>query len=190
MEKYMRQCAYWSALTCKCGKSEGGLFIPMDAHIERYCLSENCYECPQLQPTRHRESEKNTRWRNRRKAERIHARETLMLNPHLPTTYPDSFHSFQPTSPVTFSSIEKFPAETIDISTSGMRLFADMPLSQHSLVEISFSKKFPKQLRRAKARVQWCNKQIDEPGYQMGIAFTGSQTGRAMEGYLQQHYTA
>ncbi len=189
MKKYVQQCAYWSALTCKCGKSEGGVFIPMDDHIESYCLSKNCYSCPQLQSSE-QEPEESARWRNRRKAERIYARETLMLNTHLPPIYPDDFHSFQRTNPATFSHIEKFPAETIDISTSGMRLFADMPLSQHSLVEISFGKKFPKQLRRAKGKVQWCNKQIDEPGYQMGIAFAENQTGRAMEGFLQERFIA
>ncbi len=184
MEKYLQQCVHWSALAWKCGKSEGGIFIPMDDHIEQFCLSENCYNCPQLQ-TQDKAQPHSINWENRRKNKRIYTQKPLTLSTAALPYFEPEFQQQQE-----IFHTEKLPAKTLDISAGGMRLLADAPLSEHSFIEFSFDKSFAKQLKRAKGKVQWCNKQIDEPGYQMGIAFAESQTSKAIGRYLQENLAA
>ncbi len=177
MEKYTQKCDYWSIPACKCGKNEGGIFIPLEDHIVRYCLSANHCRCPQFQATGRPQAEISAKWKNRRRSERINAQEAITL---------DALNPHSLLIPVS-AAIKKFAARTLDISASGMRLFTAVPISQNSVIEFSFGSKFPKQLRRAKGKVQWCNKQVDEPGYQLGIAFAERQVSKAMAGYLRQH---
>ncbi len=177
MGKCSQQCAYWSISACKCNRHDGGIFIPLDDHIECYCLSANHCYCPQLQGTNSQQAEQSAKWANRRRAVRIDAQEPITL---------DAPHSHLLPAPVS-AAIKKFAARTLDISTSGMRLFTSTPFSQDAVIEFSLGRKFPRQLQRAKGRVQWCNKQVDEPGYQLGIAFAERQVSKAMEGYLQQY---
>ncbi len=177
MEEYTQRCAYWSISACICDKNEGGIFIPMEDHIEQYCLSASHCNCPQFQTTNKQQTRLSGKWANRRRSERINAQEPITL---------DALHPHVLLTPVS-AAIKKLAARTLDISASGMRLFTAAPISQNAVIEFSFDNKFPKQLQQAKGRVQWCNKQVDEPGYQLGIAFAERQTSSAMAGYLQQH---
>ncbi len=181
MEKYTQKCAYWSIPACRCGKNEGGIYIPLEDHMARYCLSAGHCHCPRFQATGGPQAEIPATWANRRRSERINAREAITLS---------ALHPHSLLIPVS-AAIKKFAARTLDISASGMRLFTAAPIGQNAVIEFSFgSSKFPKQLRHAKGRVQWCNRQVDEPGYQLGVAFAERQASSAMAGYLRQHSLA
>lgn len=149
----------------------------MEEHSEAFCLSPNFLRCPQfLQGNDFQQETKAIDWANRRKATRINQQEPVTLAPRLRSRI-SSANIPKPT--------RDFTARTLDISKGGMRLFAPSPISRNSLIEFSFGRKFPEQLRKAMGKVQWCNMQIDEPGYQIGVAFTERGASRAMEGYIQ-----
>ncbi len=178
MVEHTQRCVHWSPLSYRCAKSKGGIFIPMDDHIENFCLSANCSNCPQLQSAVCRQLTADTsRGVNRRRAVRVDAQEPVTLQA------PSRSHLLP--VPIT-TAIKKLAAKTLDISVSGMRLFVPVPLYQDSIVEFSFDGQFPEQLQHGQGKIQWCNKQIDEPGYQMGVAFADSKISKVLEGYLQQ----
>ena len=80
----------------------------------------------------------------------------------------------------------KFPrvARTVDLSMGGVRLATDNPLKSNTLVELIFDKSFPQNLHKATGLVSWCNKQIDEPGYQVGISFKNAEFIKDMSDFL------
>lgn len=169
-------CPFWSTVSMKCGISNGGLFIPLDDHAETYCYTLHFGSCSQY--TFHSENQilLQERFRkteeNRRKFPRI---ETSHL-----ITQVKIFESGERLS----HSLPK--AKTIDMSKGGMRMVIDTPLADHAMIQFSFDESFPQKLNDITGQVEWCNKQIDEPGYQAGISFKETHIIEAMGNYLGQ----
>ena len=153
----------------------------MDEHIAEFCTSRDFTECKQYQAdsgTKQPDgSSREQDGGNRRDSRRIIKQKGVTfaarLRSHL---HPDR------ESGATFN----LKAKTLDISSGGMRIFTPALLTEHSLIEFSFGRDFPSSLNHAMGQVQWCNKQIDEPGYQVGISFTEGKASHAMERYLKE----
>ncbi len=172
------KCPFWSAESRKCTVGNSGLFIPLDDHVEAFCKTLHFTACTQyalhsenqiclLEKVRKTEA-------NRRKYMRI------------PTTHDITlvkiFKSKQ------LESQFSYTAKTIDVSQSGLRVTINNPLIQATTVYCSFDDSFPQALHEVTGRVEWCNKQVDEPGYQAGLSFKGDCVVEAMEDFLgQQH---
>jgi hypothetical protein len=171
-----RHCPFWSETFTKCRICQGGLFIPLDDHIETYCTTLSYPQCVQyslehgqpLQSCRNQEIAQNRRQFPRTKAcwkiTLVRLSTSGIVAPH-------------------FSTI----AETIDLSRTGMRLTTRKPLPDSSLLTFSFDHSFPKKLDDSVGEVMWCNKEIDNPGYQAGIAFQDDPTREAVAAYLDLH---
>ena len=176
MDNKKRYCKHWLAFSNTCSKTDGGLFIPMENHIEIYCTTSDFILCPQFSSYKRRAlTGSDERWQNRRSSVRIHQQKLLSF-----LTRTTSLSGIPPTT----ESEKKLKAKTLDLSMGGMRIFTANPLSENSLIEFLFGKEFPAQLRKVLGKVCWCNRQINEPGYQIGVAFTEGTTKRAMEHYL------
>lgn len=80
-------------------------------------------------------------------------------------------------------------AEILDISQGGMRISTEKPFHRDTLVHLSFDTRKADAIRQdIKAQVQWCNKQIDDPGYQIGVSFQDSEIKNAMDSYLSSTF--
>ncbi len=168
-------CPFWSEGSKKCRICNGGLFIPLDDHIDVYCTGPIFSQCLQyeLHSARHldmMERARETR-ENRRKYSRIFASYKVTLEKLKESGEIVSHH---PTV-----------AKTLDVSKGGMRLATDTPLVNDTVVQFSFDESFPKNLQGATGQVTWCHKQIDEPGYQAGVSFQGDHIIEAMGNYLE-----
>lgn len=75
-------------------------------------------------------------------------------------------------------------ASTLDISKGGMRLNLSKPLSDDTIIQFSFEESLPEALREGTGQVQWCNKQVDDTGYEVGIAFQEDHLIKTMGLYL------
>lgn len=75
-------------------------------------------------------------------------------------------------------------AKTLDLSMGGMRICSQTPVRDNSIMHFSFDDSFPEVLQDGVGEVMWCNKQIDEPGYQAGIMFHDEMVVEAMGHYL------
>ncbi|MBU1567112.1 MAG: PilZ domain-containing protein [Proteobacteria bacterium] len=175
---HIENCPFWSALSMKCQICKGGLFIPMDDHMEAYCKTLNFPQCLQysLHPKNHleinaKESQGN---RNRRNFGRVEACHKITLVKLI--------HSGKIVSH--FSTF----AKTLDLSSGGMRVTTNKPLLNDSIIQFSFGDSFPKDLHEATGLVVWCNKEIDDPSYQAGISFQDSHLIKAMGLYLGLHH--
>ena len=78
-------------------------------------------------------------------------------------------------------------AQTIDVSQGGLRMTTENLLLHDTKVQFTFGKDFPLHLHQITGQVEWCNKQIDEPGYQAGASFLGDDVVEAMGRFLEQH---
>lgn len=167
-------CPYWSIDSQECRVCAKGLFIPLDDHIEVYCKQPDYPQCLQYAM----QSENNLRTiktlveceDNRRKYQRVTATHRITLVKLIDR---DAVVSH-------LGSV----AETIDLSMGGMRLLLDKPLSSEATVGFSFDDSFPEDLQHGQGYIAWCNKQIDDPGYQAGIAFASDRIMAAMGHYL------
>lgn len=160
----------------KCRVSKGGLFIPLDDHIRTYCKTPYHPQC--LQHALHSENrlkiiERANQDRNRRKFARVEACYKITLVKLIHSGAIVSHYS-------TF-------AETLDLSSGGMRLTTNTPLKNDSVLQFSFGNDFPESLQEGIGQVAWCNKEIDNPGYQAGISFQDDQTIEAMNLFLGWH---
>ncbi len=176
-----RSCPYWIAMISTCLKNDGGLFIPPDDHIARYCTEGRYPFCPRYSSDSglvNRTAPVNrTTPQNRRASPRTRLQEWV--------TYSARPHTGLPPAGRT-TALDNLKAKILDISCGGMRLFTFPALTRQSLVELSFGADFPISLHHTTAQVAWCNKQIDEPGYQAGITFLEKGIIAAVSRYLNQ----
>ena len=167
-------CPFWLADSLKCKVCSDGLFIPFDDHIKTYCKTINHPQCLQYSlyadARLHSSEMTDTTFENRRKHPRVEVHHKITLVKSLKSGEVISHHS----------SI----AKTIDVSRNGMRLEIDTPLQNDTMIHFSFDDSFPKELQSGIGRINWCNKQIDEPGYQAGLSFQSERTVEAMKVYL------
>lgn len=168
------KCPFWSTESHKCRICNGGLFIPLDDHVEVYCTTPAYPQC--LQYELHSEKqlqimrEARGQGQNRRKYTRTNASHKISLAKLVESGEIVSHHSTI--------------AKTLDVSKGGMKLAIEIPLLTNTVVQFSFDDSFPKGLQGGTGQVTWCNKQIDEAGYQAGISFRGDHLLEAMESYL------
>jgi len=154
---------------------KGGLYIPLDDHVEAYCTTPAFRECPHshhadqieifTQPTRVMNSQrKYIRYISKNKV----ALAKVSGNSDIVSRWPSG-------------------GTTLDLSMGGMRLETKEPFMNDTLLRFSFDESFPEDLQSGLGLVKWCNKHIDEPGYQVGIAFKEKNILKAMKRYLDRH---
>lgn len=169
-------CPFWSVESKKCSVCNDGLFIPLEEHISAYCTSKDHHHCLQYSlhaPKKNTASEDSVSTANRRQFLRVKLNNKIQLLKMI-----SSGEIVQHIS-------EK--AETLDISKIGMRLHTDIPLISDTVIQFAFNDTFPSALRTGAGLVEWCNKQIDQPGYQAGISFQSSRIVDAMGNFLEPH---
>jgi len=72
------------------------------------------------------------------------------------------------------------------MSQGGMRMVTDTKLADNAQIQFSFDDSLPQIFNDITGQVEWCNKQLDEPGYQAGISFTEPHIIEAIGSYLEQ----
>jgi hypothetical protein len=170
-------CPFWAMNSKKCRVCRDGLFIPLDDHIEAFCVSEDYHHC--LQYSLHAPNDRqadhllNKHTGNRRQSNRIKLSNKIQLLKLI-----KSGEVIQDLAEC---------AESLDFSHIGMRLLTTVPLIDDSVIQFSFSESFPAAMKTGAGLVQWCNKQIDGPGYQVGISFQSSWILEAMGRFLKPY---
>ena len=174
--KHPSKCPFWTAASTKCGLSKGGIFIPLDDHVEAFCITPQFPACAQY--TLYSENQnflaKKVRKseENRRKFMRIETKHKITLIKILEPGKPES--------PILTS------ANTLDLSKGGMRVATEKALLHDMLIQFSFGESFPQILHDVTGQVEWCNKQIDDPGYQVGVSFKEDNVIEVMGRLLDQ----
>lgn len=171
---HSENCPFWSEISLKCRVCKGGLFIPLDNHIELYCKTPDYPLC--LQYDVHKE--KHFKIIDKKAVFPDNRRKFIRLEVHLQITLIK--HALSEKVGTHSSTVVK----TIDLSSGGMRLTTNNPLISKSVVQFSFGNAFPKSLQNFSGKVAWCNKEIDDPGYQAGISFNDEQVIEAMGQHL------
>ena len=170
-----RFCPFWAIESKKCQVRNGGLFIPMDEHIAAYCTTLDYPHCLQyVMYARTQVADFNNTADTSENRRRYHRHRFTRK-----VTLVKLVESGEIVSHL--SSV----ASTYDLSKGGMRLHLDKPLKDDTLIKFSFEDVFPEAIKHGTARVQWCNKQVDEQGYQAGIAFLDGQLIEKMGFYLE-----
>jgi len=176
--KQQGNCPFWSAESMKCRIRNGGLFIPLDDHTEAFCKTPCFSSC--IQYGLHSEDQVHLAGsvrrfeENRRKFLRIETSHKITLVKIISSG--QTISNFSP------------GAKTVDMSRGGMRMATESPLSHDSLIQFSFDDSFPQSLHQITGQVEWCNKQLDEPGYQAGVSFRDHHILDAVSRYLGQKH--
>ncbi len=177
--KHMLNCPYWSEKSAKCTICANGLFIPLDSHADAFCKSSRFPACMQYELF---SENRITLQEKVRKSEENRRKFLRIISSHA-ITLVKIFESGQMVPQIPLG------AKTIDVSKSGMRVVTDKPLVHNALVQFFFDENFPLQIQKITGQVEWCNKQVDEPGYQVGVSFRGSNVTEALGRFCgQQHF--
>ena len=166
-------CPFWSTESKKCRVCKDGLFIPLEEHITAYCTSKDHHHCLQYSLHAPKDIKSANNIANRRQSLRLQLSNQIQLVKLI-----QSGEIIQQLSE---------QAETLDISTIGMRLQTSVPLLNDTVIQFAFNGNFPAALRSGAGVVEWCNKQIDAPGYQAGISFQSTKVIEAIIQYLSPH---
>jgi len=147
----------------------------MEDHVDRYCTTNNYPNCLQYS---HQVSgqlefadESINAFVNRRRFVRVKLQRQVTLMKTGMADDPTIFHN-------------KAKARILDLSVGGMRLATEMPLQNDSEIQFSFDERKSEQMFSGKGYIAWCNKQIDEPGYQAGIVFGEKKFSKEIGSYL------
>jgi hypothetical protein len=164
-------CPFWSTESKKCRVCNGGLFIPLDEHIVAYCTSIDHHYC--LQYSLHTPKSEQTRNDaiNRRQSQRVELTNQIQILKLIKSG----------------EVIQQFEenAETLDVSSIGMRLHTVVPLVNDTVIQFSFNDTFPEPLKSGAGLVEWCTKQPDALGYHAGISFQSKGIIDAMDNLLK-----
>ncbi|TKB26474.1 PilZ domain-containing protein [Desulfopila sp. IMCC35006] len=177
--KPKEKCPFWSAASVKCTICDDGLFIPLDNHAEAFCKTSRYAAC--MQYTLY--SENHIYLQEKVRKSEVNRRKYLRIETSYAITLVKIIASGD-----TVASIP-YEAQTIDVSKSGMRVATSQPLVHEALVQFSFDASFPLRIHNITGQVEWCNKQIDEPGYQAGVSFRGKQPINALLGMPERHHS-
>jgi hypothetical protein len=169
-------CPFWSVSSRKCSLCNGGIFIPLDDHVAAFCTTPHFSAC--VQYTTHSEMSTSLQ-ENVRKSEE-NRRKFLRIETSHKITLIKISGSDKTESP------SRTYTKTLDVSKGGMRLATEKALLHDMLVKFSFDESFPHILHDVTGQVEWCNKQVDEPGYQVGVSFQGEHIIEAMGQHLGQ----
>ncbi len=170
------KCPFWSPISKKCTLCKGGIFIPMDNHVEAFCITPHFSTCPQY--TAHSENRAFLQEKVRKSEE--NRRKFIRIATKHKITLVKIFEPQKDEVPI-FTS-----ANTLDLSKGGMRMATEKALLHDMLIQFSFDDSFPHILHDVTGQVEWCNKQIDEPGYQVGVSFKDNKVIELMGRLLGQ----
>ena len=170
-------CPFWSVKSLKCRLCNDGLFIPLDNHIDIYCITGDYPQCLQyslyMNSPEGKRQQDESQFENRRRHRRIATRHNVTLVKLLHSGEIIPHHSTV--------------AETLDISVGGMRVSMERPLLNNTVVQFSFDDSFPESLQTGIGKILWCNKHIDDNAYQAGLSFQGPHMIEAMGLFLGIH---
>ena len=170
-QKHRERCPFWSAKTVKCTICDNGLFIPLDNHAEAFCKTSRFPACMQYALY----SENHIYLQEKVRNSEVNRRKYLRIESSHAITLVKIFESGD------LASQTPYRAQTIDISKSGMRVATDKPLLHNALVRFSFEDSFPLNINEVTGQIEWCNKQVDEPGYEAGVSFQGNHVIEALD---------
>ncbi len=155
------KCPFWSATSSKCTICENGLFIPLDNHVEAFCKTSRYHAC--MQYTLY--SENHIYLQEKVRKSEVNRRKFIRVQSSHIITLVKIFESegVVPRPP--------YDIATVDVSKNGIRVALDHPLLHDALVQFSFDDSFLLNIQEVTGQVEWCNKQVDEPGYQAGLSF-------------------
>ncbi len=159
---------YWSAKDRNCTFRKGGLFIPLEDHIDIYCTTEkhtNCLQYRLVTSSHFPPSEVDTA-ANRRKYSRVNKKLPLTLV--LLNKSGNVVRQFKGTY------------DTVDLSLGGMQLCTNEPLLDDTIISFSFGESYPKTLQSGIARVKWCKYREKKPNFSAGLAFQTDDTADAI----------
>jgi hypothetical protein len=174
--KHQIKCPFWSTESRKCSIGNDGLFIPLDDHVEAFCKTSHFSACNRY--TLYSENQICLQERVRKSEE--NRRKYMRTATSHDITLVKIFKSKQLKSQFTYR------AKMIDVSKGGLRMAIKNPLIHDMMVHCSFDDSFPQALHEVTGRVEWCNKQIDEPGYQAGVSFKGDDILEAIGRHLRK----
>jgi hypothetical protein len=175
-ENQERICPFWSLKKQTCRIVTGGLFIPLDDHIEMYCRNVEYPLCLQFNLEKKTSEDevkphKRKKSNNRRRYPRVRSNHRITL-----VRLSDSGN-------VVCHHPSK--ANIIDLSSGGMCLKLREQLMYDSVIQFHFTKSFPSTLKSGLAKVKWCVPINNDLRYQVGVAFQNDQDMEAINQYLE-----
>lgn len=176
-----RGCPYWASREQICKILDEGIFIPLGDHVELYCKGMEYPLCQRyaLAPQAGNDTaytEFSDKDRDRRHSQRIKSNHRLTF-----CRLSDSGHV-----------ISEHPslANTLDLSSGGMRMSMRELLMFDSMIQFRFAAPFSSSLKTGLAKVKWCSPTKNNLSYQAGLSFQNDHVIQAVYEYLHSQSQA
>lgn len=172
-------CPFWSPQTRRCLVNAGGLYIPLDEHVDAFCITAQHCDCLQFLS----QGDKGDQLVARLIEEKINRRQYRRI----PVEHPLKLMCHPPTGEGPLTD----PARLIDLSRGGMRVHTDCKLKGDTQMRFAFEPALADNFTEGLGQVAWCHREIGQDGYQAGIIFQGPSTIKAITGFLHsRHHNA
>ena len=166
-------CPHWSSVSRSCLLSKGGLFLPISAHINTYCLTVHHACCSQFIGSIAAGNEQGFdpgNADNRRRYVRIPGRFSFRLSE-------SHCHDL-------LEALMDDSASTIDLSPGGIRFESYRSLPVDTFVTFSLNSSFSEQPLSGTGQVKWCASLENAPLFHAGIAFADDSISSAIRDRL------
>jgi hypothetical protein len=175
IKKSKKVCPFWSPLGQTCKIRNEGLFIPLGDHVEVYCKGSEYPLCKQFALLERAQTATGEALTAYDKADRRHSPRIKSNHRLTFIRLSDSGHAICP---------QPSAANTLDISTGGMRMSTREVLMHDSIIQFQFVPPFDSNIQSGLAKVKWCMPVNNTLFYYTGLSFQSDHIIKEIDAYL------
>lgn len=162
-------CCYLCKSSFECSLKKGGVFVPLQEHFEKYCLTDNFINCNHfiesasacgvVPPSTFGSFRSSPSAAERR----VFVRKKV--------EYPVTLSSYETDREIVVNSDANALAQTIDLAQGGMRVRTARPVGKQGLLLFNFGEGFIAPLLHGFAEVCWQKTTRDKEHWEVGLSF-------------------
>lgn len=172
-------CIFWAKENNgECGIKDKGIYIPMPAHVNYFCLSSNYYKCKQYI----KRDQKNESILTSDIDEFVGRRDRRRLR-----RYPEQLHLnlIVQVRNIGLKGMNLCKAKSLDISLGGLRVECSSEFAHDTVVSFVMNPEFSSDNLLGFGEVKWCLPKKGTDRYESGIAFSNYSTSENVREYLE-----
>ncbi len=174
-EKLKNICPFWSPFGQTCKIRNEGLFIPLGDHVEVYCKGSEYPLCKQFLLLERAQNQAADARASSNKDERRHFPRIKSNHRLTFIRLSDSGHAI---------CLQPSAANTLDISTGGMRMSTRELLLHGSIIQFQFVPPFDSNVHAGLAKVKWCMPANNNIFYYAGLSFQSDHIIKEVDAYI------
>lgn len=162
-------CCYLCKSSFECSLKKGGVFVPLQEHFEKYCLTDNFINCSHFIDSLSASGVVPPSTFGGFRSSPSAAERRVFVRKKV--EYPVTLSSYGKERTIVVDSDSNSLAQTIDLAQGGMRVRTTKPVAKEDLLLFNFGEGFIAPLLHGFAEVCWQKTVPDNDHWELGLSF-------------------